>query len=463
MNRKVVVSAILTFLLAVQLAPRPVAAQTLANRATDPTVLKQLIIFGRHSVRSSAVPGSKLATFAALPYPEFDVRTDFLTPRGAQAEILLGKYFRSYLLAEGLLTGHDRADARRSYFRSNSIQRSNITASSLAVGLLPDATVPVHSYPLNQPDPVFDPIAANIVTLDTERAVQEVSGIFSGAALGPAFSSEFSLARSVLFNYPKGTRPDPPTPAGLADPAGKGIPLTARAGNVQAGNVIDAGGLDDIVYATDPFVMEYTNNMALRDVGWNQLSLSEVSQLTRFITLAFSIEMTSPYLNQVQSSNAAAHLLRSMEQAVRGRRVPGAFGTPRTNLLVIISSDAYVVGLAGLLHMHWLLPGYQQDYAAPGGALVFELRQVRSTGEHIVRVFYTAQTFDQLRNLTPLTETQPPATMQLLIPNGGQPDASLDVTFGKFRDLLTNAINPYFVQDPADEVPPGPLTGVPLR
>jgi hypothetical protein len=29
--------------------------------------------------------------------------------------------------------------------------------------------------------------------------------------------------------------------------------------------------------------------------------------------------------------------------------------------------------------MHWMLPGYQQDYNPPGGSLVFELRQVRAT------------------------------------------------------------------------------------
>jgi 4-phytase/acid phosphatase len=177
----------------------------------------------------------------------------------------------------------------------------------------------------------------------------------------------------------------------------------------------------------------------------------------------FSIEMTSPYLNQVQSSNAAAHILRSMEQAVKGKAVPGAFGAPETKVLAVISSDVYVVGLVSLLHLHWLLPGYQQDYAAPGGSLVFELRQVRSTGDYIVRAYYTAQTFDQLRNSTPLTTAQPPATTQLLIPSGDQADGNLDVGFHKFKELLTNAMNPYYVQDPAAEVPSWPLTGVPLK
>lgn len=454
---------ILAALLAVPLAPGPIAAQTLANQATDPTVLKQIVIFGRHGVRSAVVPSTTLATFASQPYPDFGVPAGYLTPHGAQAEFLLGSYFRGYLLGEGLLTGNDAMDAQNAYFRANSIQRSNVTAASLATGLMPNATVPVYSYPLGLADPVIDPIAAGIVTLDTQRAVQEVSGMFNGSALPSAFSSEFSLVRSAIYNYPNGTQPVPATPAGLVDPTTLPIPLTANTSNLQAANVINVGGLGAVNYAADPFVMEYAEGMPLSNVAWGRLSLSELSQQTRLITLDFAIEMASPYLSQVQSSNAAAHILRSMEQAVKGRRVPGAFGAPETNLLAIISSDVYVVGLASLLHLHWLLPGYQQDYAPPGGALVFELRQVRSTGDYIVRAYYTAQTFDQLRNLTPLTTAQPPATMQLLIPNGDQADGNLDVSFHKFKELLTNAINPYYVQDPAAEVPPGPLVGVPLK
>jgi 4-phytase/acid phosphatase len=450
------------------MASHPVAGQTLANQATDSTVLKQIIIFGRHGVRSSAIPATTLAAFTAQQYPDFGVPTGYLTPNGAQAEVLLGSYFRTYLMAEGLLTGDYTVDIPKSYFRSNSIQRSYVSAASLATGLFPATgpippTVPINSYPLGQADPVFDPIAANIAVLDTQRAAREVSGLFSGSALASAYSSEFSLVRSVIYNYPNGTTPAPPTPVGLVDPTTIPIPLTANTTNLQAANVINAGGLASTFYASDPFVMQYTTGMPLQNVAWGQLSLSQISQLTRLITLDFAIEMTPPYLNQVQSSNAAAHILRSMEQAVTGKPVPGAFSAPGTNLLVINSSDAYVVGVANLLKMHWLLPGYQPDYAAPGGSLVFELRQVVSNGDYIVRVYYTAQTFDQLRNLTPLTTAQPPATMQLLIPNGSQSDTNLDVSFAKFKNLLTKAINPYYVQDAASEVPPGPLIGVPLK
>jgi 4-phytase/acid phosphatase len=217
------------------------------------------------------------------------------------------------------------------------------------------------------------------------------------------------------------------------------------------------GGLQSVLSAADPFVMQLADGL---EVGWGQLTPDQVSQLTRLVSLQFDIEMLSPYLNRVQSSNAASHVLRTMQQAILHRRVPGAFGNAKSRMVVVISSDAYVAGLAGLFNAHWQLPGYQPDFCAPGGALVFELRQYNRSKQYLVRVFYTAQTFDQLRSLTPLTLQNPPATMQLLIPGGSRSATNLDVQFGVFQKLLRNAIGYGYVEKPWKEDPPGVLTGV---
>ena len=212
------------------------------------------------------------------------------------------------------------------------------------------------------------------------------------------------------------------------------------------GNVINMGGLNSTVTAADPFVMQYADGYTNADVGWGRLTLDELSQQTRINTLQINIAMRQPYLARVQSSSAASHILRSMNQAISGEPLGGAFGDPQSQVLVIISSDYYLSGLAGLLDAHWSLPGYQPDFCAPGGALVFELRQVKTNGQYLVRVFYTAQTFDQLRNLTPLTLAEPPATMQLLIPGGSNSATNLDVTFTTFSNLLNAAIGLEYVQ-----------------
>ncbi len=439
-----------------------VLAQTIAN-ANDGTTLKQIIIFGRHSIRSSTTPASYLAVMAVDSYPPFEVQPGYLTPNGRQAENLLGAYYRQYLLQEGLLTGNDGLDAGRSYFRANSIQRSNVTAAAFGAGLIPNLTVPVHSFPLGQTDPVFDPIAADVAEVDPVRAVTEAQAIFNkGTALASAYSGEYSLLSSVLFDYQLGTSP-PSTPSGYVDPTAVLITLTATNPPFSTGGVINIGGLELANMAADPFVMQYADNFAPDQVAWGRLTLDQLSQQTRIINSVFNIEMLSPYLDTVQSSNAAAHVLRTMQQAVLGDKVPGAFGNAKSRMVVVISSDGYVAGLAGLLHVHWQLPGYQPDFCDPGGALVFELRQSRRSKGYLVRVFYTAQTFDQLRNLTPLTLDNPPATVQLLIPGGSKSNENVDVGFGVFQRLLGNAIGNKYVEDPSKEVQPGVLTGVPLQ
>jgi 4-phytase/acid phosphatase len=106
----------------------------LTAQAIDDTELKQVIVFGRHSVRSPVAPTSYLNTFSAQPYPDFGVPPGILTENGKKLEALLGAYYRLRLTQEGLLTGNDAADANFVYFRANVIERTIDTAKAAPRG-----------------------------------------------------------------------------------------------------------------------------------------------------------------------------------------------------------------------------------------------------------------------------------------------------------------------------------------
>lgn len=432
----------------------PTGVQVLAQTvvSNDGTTLKQIIVFGRHSIRSGTQSPAQLAQYALDPYPDFPVAPGCLTPNGSAAETLLGAYFRQYLLYEGLLTGDDHTDSVRSYFHSNSIERSWMTANAFGTGLIPNVTAPVHSLDIGQTDAVFDPIGAGVAKVDTNTAAAQVQAMFySGDALQSAYSGELSLISGVLFD-------NAPAPSGKVDPTTIAITLLPNTSSqLNTGAIIAVGGLQDTQNAVDPFVMQYCDNFSSSDVAWGRLTVDQLSQETRIADLIANIELRTPYLNRVQSSNAASHILRTMQQAVNGVNMRGAFGNAKSRTVVVISSDTYVAGLAGLLNVHWQLPGYQPDFCAPGGALVFELRQVNGSDNYIVRVFYTAQTFEELRGLTHLSLSYPPATMQLPVPGGSKSPTDLDVDFGVFQKLMKNAIGKNYV---SMEPEPGVLTGV---
>ncbi len=257
--------------------------------------------------------------------------------------------------------------------------------------------------------------------------------------LASAYAPEFALTRSVLLGYPVGQTPLPSAPSNVTDATDfVANPITVTNGTAPVW--ISLGGLSTLGNAVDPFSMEYADGLP---VGWGQLTAGGVSQTSRISDLVLNLEFRTPYLSRVQSSNVASHIVRSMVQASTGNAMAGALGSPSTKVVVLIASDVNVCGLAGLFHLDWLLPGYQPDFCAPGGALVFELRQSQSTGEYIVRASYIAQTLNQLRSLTPLALDAPPASAPVFIPGCSIDNATFDCPLGTFVGIANQVIDPY--------------------
>jgi 4-phytase/acid phosphatase len=411
----------------------------LTAQAVDDTELKQVIIFGRHNVRSPVAPNSFLNSFSVEPYPDFGVAPGILTAQGAALETILGGYYRLWLTEQGLLTSHDAADANLVYFRANVLERTIASANAFAAGLLPAAKVNVISYQQGS-DPLFDPMGAGVARFDQEMAVAAVTGRLGGnpQSLAAAYASEYALTRSVLLGYAASETSVPATPAGKVDITA--VPVTVTAGT--ASFPVTIGGLFAVATAVDPFVMEYADGLPASQVGWGQLTAAGISQTLRLYNLILDLECRTSYLAQLQSSNVASHVVRSMVQAATGNAMTGSLGNPSTTVILLVASDNNISGLAGLLHLDWMLPGYQPDYCAPGGALVFELRQSQSTGEYIVRASYVAQTLDQLRNRTALTLATPPASAPVFIPGCSDGNATFDCSLTNFVKLAKDAIDP---------------------
>src|ERR1035441_926923 len=166
----------------------------LTAQPVDDTKLKQVIVFGRHGVRSSIVPNNTLNTFSVQPFPVFSSSGGNLTINGATLETILGGYYRLWLTNEGLLTGNDAADATFVYFRASVGNLLVDTAQDFWIGMLPAAGPPnVYVVPQGS-DPVFYPVIAGVALLDERRAIAAVSGRLGA---NPDFSSDRSEERRV--------------------------------------------------------------------------------------------------------------------------------------------------------------------------------------------------------------------------------------------------------------------------
>jgi 4-phytase / acid phosphatase len=382
------------------------------------------------------VATSTLDSYSVQPFPDFGIPPGNLTANGAKIETILGGYYRLWLTQEGLLTGNDIADSRSVYIRANLLERTQTSAQAFAAGLLPAATLTVNSYQTGS-DPLFDPVGAGVAQFDSQKQVAAIEGRLGGNPqwLATAYGAENALARSVLFHYPAGQNPLPATPAGIIDVTT--IPIT-----VTAGSPANLGGLITAETVTDTFLLEYAEGMAAADVAWGQLTTDGIGQITRIANLFIDLDYRTPYLDQVQSSNLASHVVRSLVQSATGNASTGSLGNPQTSIIVMIASDVNIAGLAGLFHLDWVLPGYQQDYCSLGGALVVQLRQSQSTGEFLIRASYISQTLDQLHNQSSLTLGAPPASAAVFIPGCSIQNATFDCPLGDFVALAKRAIDP---------------------
>ena len=175
----------------------------LAAQTADNTQLKQVIIFGRHAVRTPNSQNSVLNNFSVLPYPTFPVAgLSVITPNGQTNETILGGYFRLWLRQEKLLTGNDAADNAFFYLRADGAPLLVDTAQAFAAGLLPAASVTVNS--MSSADPLFHPVDAGVAQLNEKMAMAAVNGRLGGnpQALATTYAAELALLRSVLFDYP---------------------------------------------------------------------------------------------------------------------------------------------------------------------------------------------------------------------------------------------------------------------
>jgi hypothetical protein len=62
----------------------------------------------------------------------------------------------------------------------------------------------------------------------------------------------------------------------------------------------------------------------------------------------------------------------------------------------------------------------RREDTPPGGAFVFELWKKRKTENYLVRIYYTAQTLEQMRSIIVLTPDNPPQRVPVFLPGCSQ-------------------------------------------
>jgi len=393
-----------------------------------------VVIITRHGVRSPTWKTDRLNQYSSEPWPAWSVPPGNLTPHGRALMLLMGSYYREWLLSAGLLHPRGCADASRVFVYADTDQRTLETGRALAETLLPGCTVEVHSQPPGRKDPLFDPLEAGLAKPDWETGAQAVRERLSDPSgrFRDLHRAAFETLESVL--AAKGSAPqerlEPPEEIKVSV-TGKGVQLNEPWG--------DASTLGE------DLLLEYTEGMQGKDLGWGRLDADALLRILELHAVYADLMRRTSYLARARGSNLLYHVLQSMQQAATGRATTGALDRSGNAVLVVSGHDTNLSNLSGMLGLAWRLPGYQADDTPPGGALIFSIWQEPGAAKYFVRSQYLAQTLEQMRDANPLSLSAPPPEEDLSIPGCESATLASGCPWVTFNQAIERAIDHRFV------------------
>ncbi len=419
------------------LALLPFAAVHAAVAAPQDT-LEKVLILKRHGVRSAMSSAEQLGRYSARPWPRFGVPAGYLTENGARLEQLFGAYYHVLYAPQGLFAGDACTSA---YYWANRTQRTIASARALASTLTPGCANEVHSVADDASDPLFDGAPA----LHTPAAAALMRAAIAGrigdaAAWNAAQRDAIDTLQQLLLQCAQR-----PCPADAGAGKQRLDAVAAQMGDTDDGIPGIEGPASAASGISESLLMGWADGQDFAALGWQ--GLDEASLLRAFAPhqAEFALRLRAPTVARMASSPLAARVLATLQQG----RDSAAHAAPiggDARLVVLSGHDGTLTLLAGMLDLHWQLPGYQPDQTVPGGALVFE-RWRRADGQRVIRLRYTAQSLAQLREQRALTLQAPPPSAPVFIPGCSSATPGYDCLLPTLATLIGAAIDPQFLSE----------------
>jgi len=414
---------------------RPQAPQTGPRNAG--AKLRYVVFLSRHGVRSPTGKLSQYQPYSTGVWPEWSVAPGYLTSHGFHLMELFGAYDRMQLSSEKLLGASGCEDAQVVTIYADSDQRTRETGKALAQGMFPGCDFPMQSLPEGSEDSLFHPVHELWNRLNPELARGAIAGRIGGSPtnITTAYHLQIEALDKILANC-GGTGPVQHKRTSLFD-----IPASLSLG--AGDHLADLKGpINTASTLSENLLLEYTEGMDESKVGWGCVKHADIEALMELHTAATDYSQRTLETARTQASNILNHISKSIQQAATQKRVAGAVGKPSDRALFLVGHDTNIENVAGLLDLNWIIDGRRDD-TPPGSALVFELWQEMQTGKYVVRLFFTAQTLDQMRASTTLDAANPPERIPVYLPGCSEEDLSCPLD--KFSNMIRNSVDLQYV------------------
>jgi 4-phytase / acid phosphatase len=388
--------------------------------------LQGVIVLIRHGVRAPIETEIRASSYNAQPWPAWSVPQGVLSEHGTKAAQLLAEYYRDRYssLLEGTSCDHPAI-----YSETTSAQRTIATAKAMLPVLAPNCTIDVHQRKLADPYPLFSAVAG----ADRQRLQDATLGRIGQQ--WPWFVNAFAepleeMHKIMTTCSGQNCNPDKPDFRTVMVRNGVALPR-----DPEVENPVTLGA--DFA---EHFLLDYTEGLPMEQVGWGRVDRKTLNRLMQMNTLYHDFMARTPYAAQVNASNLAARISDTLSAMASKKDVPGALGSPRDRLFLLVAHDGNIATLGGLFRMEWLLPDQSFNATPPAGGYAFELHRNKTTGAETVRVVFISQTLDQMRYLKPLRGGELPTVASLFLPGCSGPGPDYLCSLDGFRQMVRSSV-----------------------
>lgn len=374
-----------------------------------PTQLEGVVILSRHGVRSPLETKASLDSSTSNTWHQWSVKPGHLTNRGYKLMTYMGNYYKEYFLNEKLLSGDGESDKKQVYFHANNPQRTVQTALAIGEGMFPGTSVTVHSEKEGTLDPLFNGMGK--IESDLRRAAMEGQYGNNPQAIVELFRPQFDILEKAM----------------------------GRKGQFTG----DHTSLREAAKIIDGFILEYAEGLPF---AWGRIGREDLTELFKLASADAYFLSRTPYMSVQRVSNFVIRVGSTFEELAGKSSDYKPLNKAGEKVTFVVGHDTTVSNVAGLLNLNWMLPGYNQNMPALGGALVFELRKgldgSEAEGQYFVRARYVAQTMEQMRNLEELSLSNPPAESAIFIPGASLAVKNYDAPLAEFVKMTRLVTDP---------------------
>lgn len=371
----------IAFFCALSVVPPAVQYGHASEKTHDSGQLLKVVILSRHGVRAPAQSPEELAGWSRKNWPRWPVAPGELTPRGAALVTELWRRQGLFLRDCGLLPARMCPPSGTIVVRADNEQRTEATAAALLEGLAPGCGLKAAVDTAVRHDPLFHPVEAGYCALDPVAVSREISPE-SVSHLERTLADPVAELEAIL------------GPASDAYCRGHGLPDGCTTADVPTTLQADAtsvhlkGRLGTASSATEVMLLEY--GQWSRPAGWNTVDRARLERLLPIHSRVFDAVNRAPSVAAARGSG----LLLDMANALTGKYADSAVN--RAKVVVFVGHDTNIAAVAGLLGLHWHLPGYAADEIPPAGALMLSLWL--QDGQYRIRVHMTGQSLETLHD-----------------------------------------------------------------